>query len=108
MSQHLFKTQMAGQPVLVVLGWDRPLSGFFMLVASGNGPEADLYCNLDDEELAEWCGLPPTLDPFLARLKHMGIIIPRTMVLDVLNDKATNTGNRMVDHSRDAGAIHAV
>ena len=100
MSQHYFETQHEGKPVTVVMGWDRPLQGFFMVIEKASDTEDEyLYSNLDDEALFPFMGLPPTLEHFLATLKTFGLSVPPTMIEEIQADAYNNVGNRIKDHS---------
>lgn len=94
MSQHHFDTTHNGQPVTITMGYDRPLRGFFMTIGSGGMPT--VYFNLDDPELTPWGGLPPILDPFLHRLRQLGLQVPAKMIAEVTNDQVNQVGNRVV------------
>jgi len=66
MSQHFFKCLHQGKPVCVLMGWDRPLSGFF-LVVEADIPTLDddyVYSNLNDPALTECYGLPDDIGYF--------------------------------------------
>jgi hypothetical protein len=85
------------------MGWDRPLSGFFMVIdytdgkcAKDEGDEGLLYDNLEDEKLQEFMGVPPELDYFVAKLAELKIEIPNAMVEQILHDCEVNMGNRRV------------
>lgn len=112
MSQHLFSTQHAGKPVVVLMGWDRPLQGFFLVVEETEPRDVDeddddgsyVYSNLMDPDLIPWMGLPPTLDPFITKLQALGIAIPSRMVEEVKADAEANVGNRYVTYDA-SGAI---
>jgi hypothetical protein len=105
MSQHLFSTQFDGKPVVVMMGWDRPLQGFFLVVeASDDENEEYVYTNLEDPALIPWMGLPPTIEPFLAKLRELGIVVPARMLEEVKADAMANTGNRYVTYD-ESGAI---
>jgi hypothetical protein len=98
MSQHFYSTELDGQPVTVMMGWDRPLQGFFMLIEPGPEDDEYLYSNLDDPALDEWFGLPTSLDHFIATLAGFGLQVPDRMIAEVLADAAQNVGNRVVRH----------
>jgi hypothetical protein len=116
MSQHIFSTQCNGKPVVVLMGWDRPLQGFFLVVEEDNESDADdhadesdesdgyVYSNMEDPDLIPWMGLPPTIDPFLAKLQDLGITIPARMVAEIQADAMANVGNRYVTYD-ESGAI---
>lgn len=105
MSRHLYCTTHQGKPVTVALGFDRPLQGFFLTVGTGDGAEADVYCNLDDPVLFPWGGLPPTLDPLLRQLRRLQICVPFAMVEEVRRDQRHNVGNRIEFYSDDAQPV---
>lgn len=105
MSQHVLPTQCNGKAVEVLMGWDRPLQGFFLVIEVMDGESEEyLYSNLEDPALMRWMGLPPTLDPFLAKLKELGITVPQQMVQEVEADARLNVGNRYVTYDA-SGAI---
>lgn len=97
MSQHRFMTQCQGRPVAVVLGWDRPLGGHFMMIEWMDCPaeseELFLYSNLDDPRLNDVMGFPAVLTPFLDELHRLGIEVPAEMIANVEADKQRNAGN---------------
>jgi NADPH-dependent 2,4-dienoyl-CoA reductase/sulfur reductase-like enzyme len=105
MSQHLFSTHCNGKPVVVLMGWDRPLQGFFLVVEEDDEKsDGYVYTNMDDPALAPWMGLPPTIDPFLAKLQELGITVPSCMVEEIRSDAARNVGNRYVTYD-ESGTI---
>lgn len=67
MSQHILNTIMGATaaPVTVMMGWDRPLQGFFCVVEGiEDGEDEDdgyIYSNLLDEELLTLGGLASDL-----------------------------------------------
>lgn len=100
MSQHIFHTTHEGRPVSVLMGWDRPLQGFFMVIQDESKKEEFcVYNNLDDPGLLANNGLPPTLEPFVAKLEALGIVIPMAMLEGVELDGILNAGNRYVEYS---------
>lgn len=106
MSQHLYPATYEGEPVSVLIGFDRPLRGFFMVIdkttpasagkASEEGDDDHVYSNLDDQELDPWDGLPPTMDHFLRTLKGLDIPALPNVIAEVQADQAGNVGNRTV------------
>lgn len=100
MSQHYYVTTHKSRPVKITLGWDRPLQGYFMVIANLDaGPEEDdfLYSNLDDLELPK--AQPDSIDPFIDRLEQFGIELPYSMISIAHLDGTFNTGNRSIDHT---------
>lgn len=118
MSQHYFNTQRAGTPVTVLLGWDRPIGHFFMVVeclaASPGGtepassaPQVDgdedgaddagyLYSNMNEPNQF---GL--SLDHLRGVLFDLGIQVPEQMFEQVLLDQSKCVGNRHVWYEPD-------
>lgn len=101
MSRHMFDTQHQGRPVQVVLGWDRPLQGFFMTIE---------WMDLDPEKvpdheplflfdnLEELVSHPSTLDGYRSKLAEFGIEVPAAMFEAAEADRRFNVGNREVVH----------
>jgi hypothetical protein len=104
MSQHYFNTVHQGEPVTVVLGWDRPLGHFFMVVERREpAPDQDdyLYINLDEPGAFDL-----GLDHFKAKLSELGIEVPQTMFEQVAIDGEMRAGNRVVVYAADGSAQH--
>lgn len=100
MSQHNFKTTHAGRPVLVLMGWDRPLSQFFMVVEYLDADDQYAYSNLDDPDLSGRPGDGPELDYFRGKLALLGIAVPALMLGNVQLDRAVNRGNYTVHYDQ--------
>ena len=101
MSQHYFQTSYEGRSVTVVVGFDRPLRGFFCFVErndAGDQEEEFLYSNLDDPKLVHCMGIAKTLKHFEKRLGDLGLAVPRSMFSEAENDQRFNVGNRFVWH----------
>ena len=105
MSQHLCHSKYNGRPVTVLMGWDRPLQGFFLTVEDADQDLDYVYCNLDDDSLVAFGGLPPSLDHFTDVLRQLGIDVPAAMIAAVLEDGANNVGNRFVRYGDDGAPI---
>ncbi len=114
MSQHLLNTVCQGRPVRVMLGWDRRLEYFFLLVevldenwveavesSIESDPNGYLYCNLDDEPM------PTAVDESLAycqqRLLELEIPVLATMFTNVESDRRNKAGIRRVIYQRMGG-----
>lgn len=106
MSAHHCKALMGSKPVTVMMGWDAPLKGHFLVVEDPADTESDeyVYSNLDDKQLAAWNGLPPDLDYFVQKLRELGIVVPAKMIEEVRADKLGNVRNRHVVYN-DQGEI---
>ena len=104
MSQHSFNTILQGRPVVVVVGYDRPLRGFFCFVekceADDDGDEF-VYSNLNDLKLASCYGLSKSLDYFKCVLQELGLQVPASMFEQSELDMLGNVGNRCVSHTAD-------
>jgi hypothetical protein len=99
MSQHFFTTTHEGRPVELLMGFDRPLQGFFMVVSRLDARDDEdeiVYCNLNDRALAGCAGLPQRLDHFLTKLAGLGIHVPPEMLDEIERDALANRGNRHV------------
>lgn len=97
MSQHIYSTVCLDRPVSVLVGWDRPLQGFFMVVEFEDSQDDEYaYCNLEDLDLLEFSGLPPTFDFFAEKLQLLGIKLPELIVQELEMDRRSNAGNRRV------------
>jgi hypothetical protein len=97
MSQHYFKTSYQGQAITVLMGWDRPLQGHFLVVEKDDVKEdAFVYSNLLDPALNGYRGLPPSLEYFKTKLSELGLTVPERMIREIEADRSANVGNRHV------------
>lgn len=101
MSQHYFNTSTPdGRPVTVLLGWDRPLGQYFLVVElEQDGEEVNdeyLYSNLDDPQA--W---RQPLEYYREKLEQLGIQVPASMLQEAYWDQEFNVGNRQVWHRAD-------
>ncbi|MGN3708699.1 hypothetical protein [Achromobacter xylosoxidans] len=105
MSNHYFATEHKGHPVTVNLGWDRPLSYFFMVITKPAelldesqlvDDEDYLYSNLHEQEPFEM-----DLDYYRQVLNHFGISVPESMFKEAEEDMFNDVGNRVVTHQAD-------
>lgn len=95
MSQHVFNTRYQGKPITVMMGWDRPLQGFFMVIEEIDRDEEHcIYSNLDDPTLGSLTGLAPTIQPFINKLNELSISVPKEMLDGVTLDGVYNVGNK--------------
>lgn len=100
MSQHYFHTLHHGEPITVLLGYDRPLGHVFMVVERDQPREdqdAYLYVNLEEPDAFDL-----DLEHFEAKLNELGIVVPRSMFEQVRIDQMNGVGNRMATHQVDS------
>ena len=105
MSRHYFDTFHKGFPVTVLLGWDRPMNYFFLVIEKPTEliddtmkVESDdfLYSNLhEDDPFAH------DLDYYREVLRHFQILVPESLFIEVQHDAERNVGNRVVKHQAD-------
>ncbi|MFT0546963.1 hypothetical protein ACMHYO_11545 [Allopusillimonas ginsengisoli] len=96
MSRHIFSTEHQGRPVVVVIGWDRPLQYHFMTIQRMDAAEDEpdfLYSNLDEPN-----GTSLSLPYYRGALEQLGIAVPESMFREAEADSVNNVGNRFVSH----------
>lgn len=91
MNQHYFETAAKDRELRILAGWDRPLQGFFLVIMDSDGEV--LASNL---ELPE--SHPKDFGVFQQMLDEYGIVLPAEMVDEIIDDGASNMGNRVVWH----------
>lgn len=99
MSRHHLCTTRGASPVLVVMGYDRPLNEFFLqLWNEGSEAEADepAYSSLD-EPAADWRDIATVV----RRLEELDVAVPRSMIDAIVADSIRRAGNRIVEHALD-------
>jgi len=119
MSQHYFNTQQAGTPVKVLLGWDRPLGHYFMVIektaaaVASESASTAAQCEGDDDDdgddddgylysnLNELDPFGLSLDHFRGVLSDLGIQVPEQMFEQIELDSAMRVGNRHVWYQPD-------
>jgi len=109
MSQHYFSTVYDGKPVTVILGWDRPLQGYFLVIEDDSKAdsveEVFIYSNLLDENLTG-SKLTKNLDYFTnCILKGLDIFVPVAIFQNVIADSASNIGNKVCRYHLDGGKL---
>lgn len=101
MSRHHLRTARGAGPVLIVMGYDRPLNEFFLQLWD-DGPEAEAdepaYSSLD-EPAADWRDIAT----MVRRLEELDVAVPRSMIDAVVADGVHRAGNRIVEHALDGG-----
>lgn len=110
MSQHVYRTTHEGQPIAVLLGWDRPIGHYFMVIewqgqrftdapwaiAMDDATDNLLYSNLDEPNPFEL-----SLAYFKVKLDELGIRVPEPMFEQVERDRFYRAGNRHVTYQAD-------
>ena len=81
------------RPVIVAMGFDIPLQGYFMTIepVDEDNPDADeetgmIYSNLDEVELKSTMGMAKDINLFKKRLLEMQIEVPPEFFGKVLAD----------------------
>ena len=103
MSQHYLDAEINSVPVLVQMGWDKPLRQFYLVVFEvGEDGSADelVYSNLDDDSAPN-----APLKYFVSVLDRLGIKTPLAMIDEIERDKRNNTVNRVVQYASDGQII---
>lgn len=96
MSQHHFYTIHENQKTHVLMGWDRPLQGYFMVITKGKESNDPFWSNLYQEE-----SHPKTIVPYTTLLEQLSIKLPQQMIIEILEDGENNVGNKVVVHNLD-------
>ncbi|ABI58396.1 hypothetical protein [Nitrosomonas eutropha] len=105
MSRHYFDTFHKGFPITVLLGWDRPMDYYFLvvekpaeLIDDTMKVESDdfLYSNLHESD-----PFNHGLDYYREVLRHFQIGVPESMFIQVQRDRESYTGNRVAKHQTD-------
>ena len=105
MSQHIFETVLHAMPVTVLMGWDRRLQDFFLMVSKDDeAEETYLYSNLEDPNFDRNAGMADSLKYFEAKLAALGLSVPPEMLRELREDCVRNVGNRYVNHTPDRQA----
>ena len=96
MSQHINFTSHNNELTSVLMGWDKPLQGFFMVIDKPDlGLDEPFWSNLNDHNP----NYPKTLYSFLKILFKLKITVPKQMIDEILADGEQNMGNKEVFHS---------
>ena len=96
MSQHYFHTALKGEPITVLMGWDRPLNRFFVVVErTSPGPGQDDSIYLSDMDPAAQTHLP---SDYVIKLEQLGITLPASVLQQVTWDWLSFSANRIVTH----------
>ena len=104
MSQHTYTTSYKGQEVRILMGFDRPLQGFFMDIdVQSSFQSIPLYACSEDSALRETFGMSKSIDHFLQKLVALGLKIPEAMLLEVQKDGEENAGNVVKNHGTSLG-----
>jgi hypothetical protein len=96
MSQHFFETTYLNEPVRIMMGWDRPLQYYFLLIEKLTSDEEEriIWSNLDHFTAFE----ARSLENYLSVLNGLCIGVPEQMIAEIHADAAANCGNKEVRH----------
>jgi len=120
MSQHYVNTELNGEDIVVQIGWDRPLSGFFMNVIQPFNPPEDfdwegdlsdcedkyIYSNLEDSQLK--FGFSNDTRYFKEKLAHLKIDMPNQIFEIVKKDREYNVGNSVKSYNIVDGSLCSI
>ncbi len=112
MSRHYFDTSHKGFPITVIVGWDRPMNYFFLVIEKP-AELIDDTMQVEDEDflysnLHEIDPFGHDLDYYREVLRHFHIDVPDSMFIEVLDDAERNIGNRIVKHQADSSFTERV
>lgn len=110
MTRHIFCTEYFGRPITILMGWDRSLQGFFMLIEFvTEAREAAIYSQLTDPDLKASGGFADDLAPFIRALKRLALTVPESMLQELRLDGMLNksTSSKHVTHWNAAGEVIA-
>lgn len=97
MSQHYCETRssVSGEKVCVLMGWDRMLSNFFLVIEKGapEDNESDFIYSSDRDPGP----LSKPMTYYQEKLADLGISVPSLMVEEIIRDQAHSVGNRQVN-----------
>ena len=96
MSQHIYPAIYQNRPVTVMIGYDRPLRGFFMVIETNDEMNEYVYSSLDDPALLNYIGLPATPNRFVTKLLDLGIPVHANVIEEIKADQRWKVGNRFV------------
>lgn len=95
MSQHIVRSCFQGKPVSVMLGWDRPLGHYFLVIAEEDADDP-IYSNLDQPNAYDM-----TVEDLQAVLVDHQIDVPAVMFEQIQLDRQNRVGNRCVSYLAD-------
>jgi hypothetical protein len=90
-SQHYYETAAKDRELRILAGWDRPLQGFFLVIMDSDGEVLASNLELPVSHPKNFSEFKPFLDKY-------GIVLPDEMVDEIIDDGASNMGNRVVWH----------
>lgn len=96
MSQHFFQATLNNRPVQILIGWDRPLQGFFMTITRLDAADDESEVLFDSASAS--LRFPRGLARFRKKLAELGIKPPAGLFEAVSADARGNAGNRIVTH----------
>lgn len=99
MSQHKMKTITAdGTPCEVLIGWDRPMAGYFLVVERSDCPpdaSDDIAYLFDNLRQPFPNAHPRSLGPFLEVLGSLGIQLPEPLQHRLTMDRESQVMNQL-------------
>jgi hypothetical protein len=93
MSRHYFFGSDHQNHYRVLMGWDRPLQQYFLVISKVAYEDEPLYSNLFEVEQ------PLPLAHYLSVVRAFGIQLPQEMIEELKQDGVNNVGDKDVCHS---------
>jgi len=95
MSQHHLYLEHEGKNTHILMGWDRPMQGYFLVIEKDAAEDEPYWSNLTHADDP----YPKSIKPYLEVLRDFNIDIPDSMIEALEEDGKTNAGNREVLHT---------
>lgn len=107
MSQALYSSRYAGQPIDIPMTCDRSLQGFFRGITFGQVQQDDCVdSNLEDPALLGCGGLPNFLNHFLAMVDARDLTVGQAMGEQIAIDVALHVAKRSFRDAQNDNAQH--
>ena len=97
MSRHYFYTQYQDTPVQILMGFDRALGHYFLVIESMiHEMDEPIYSNLFEEKKEH--AFPTEIDFFIDKLSELGLSVPVEMIDEITADARFNFSNKDIYH----------
>ncbi len=103
MSQHSYSLKHNGEETNIMMGWDKPLQYFFMIIEKESDIDEPFWSNLNQLEPYQ-----KNLNFYLKILNELNIKLPPQMIEEVMEDQINNIGNKTVGHVIENGVYYRI